>query len=218
MVETQAPLRLWCFAYEYASEIQCLLANGTYDLQGRTPYEFIMQYTPDISEYVIFHWYQWSYYWDEQSKQKKLCRWLGIAHQVGQAMCFNVLLSTGEFIARSTVIPIPEHELNTTALKEQMALFTSTLHAKIGDHTKSIVKGEAIDNDCVYYDAFFDKEEEDNITWPWEQELQDLPLADQTQDTMDALDEYIGANIVLPGINGEPVLTTIKGRKRDYNG
>ena len=31
-------------------------------------------------------WYQWAYYWDEIEKEKKLCRWLGVASTVGQAM------------------------------------------------------------------------------------------------------------------------------------
>ena len=218
MVESQAPIRLWCFAYEYAAEIQSLLATGVYDLQGRTPYEHVMQYTPDISEYVVFKWYQWAYYWDSDYKEKKLCRWLGVAHQVGQAMCYNILLDTGHFIARSTVIPIPESEMNETILKEQMSQFSTNLHTKIGDHNKAVVKGEIINDDKIYYDAFFDKEDDDDVTWPWEKELHDLPLANQTQDSLEALDEYIGANIVLPGIDGEHVLTTIKGRKRDHNG
>ena len=73
MEEEQAPIRLWCFAYEYAAELQCLMATGIFDLEGRTPYEHIMQYTPDISEYVVFRWYQWSYYWNEITKEKDLC-------------------------------------------------------------------------------------------------------------------------------------------------
>ena len=88
MERESAPLTLWCFAYEHAADILSLLASGVYQLGGRTPYEHVMHYTPDISEYVTFRWYQWSYYWDELVKEKKLCRWLGVAHKIGQSMCY----------------------------------------------------------------------------------------------------------------------------------
>ena len=214
----QAPIRLWCFAYEYAAEICCLLATGLYDLGGRTPYEIVMQHTPDISEYVVFEWYQWAYYWDEIDKEKKLCRWLGVTGNVGQAMCYHVLLSNGEFIARSTVIPIPDEDLNVDSLKEQMDNFTQSLHEVIGDHTKAIVRGEILAEDEVYYDAFFDTSEDDKITWPWETELEELPLSDENEVTLEELDQYINANVVLPGRDGLEVLAQVKGRKRDHNG
>ena len=88
MQATQTPICLWCFAYEYTSDLLSLLATGRFDLQGRTPYEVVMHYTPDISEHVSFSWFQWCWYFDEQTRQKVLCRWLGPAHQVGQSFCF----------------------------------------------------------------------------------------------------------------------------------
>ena len=218
MADTQAPIRLWCFAYEYAADICCLLATGLYDLGGRTPYEFVMQHTPDISEYTVFRWYQWAYYWDEIDKEKKLCRWLGIASQVGQSMCFWILLPNGEFIARSTVIPIPDEDLANITLKDRMNKFTLQLHDSIGDHTTAVVKGETVNDDKIYYDAFFDTTDDDEITWPWEKELEELPLADETEATLEALDLYIGTQVVLPGNDGEMVLAKVAGRKRDHNG
>jgi hypothetical protein len=218
MAETQAPIRLWCFAYEYAADINCLLATGLYDLGGRTPYEHVMQHTPDISEYVVFKFYQWAYYWNSDAKEKQLCRWLGVASFVGQAMCFNILKANGKFISRSTVIPIPESEIQDESIKQQMAKFDASVHDTIGDHNKAIVRGETINEDKVYYDAFFDTEKDDEVTWPWEKELEELPLADQDATAMDDLDNYIGSNIVLPGKDGEPVLTVVKGRKRGING
>lgn len=87
-----------------------------------------MQHSPDISEYVVFEWYQWAYYWDEIEKEKKLCCWLSVASNIGQAMCYNILLCNGEYIARSMVIPIPEVDLNITSLREQMEKLTEKLH------------------------------------------------------------------------------------------
>jgi Integrase core domain. len=61
MTATDTPIRLWCFCYEYTADLLSLLATGCFDLQGRTPYELIMHYTPDILEYVSFGWFQWCY-------------------------------------------------------------------------------------------------------------------------------------------------------------
>ena len=67
MMDTDTPIRLWCFCYEYTADLLSLLATGQFDLQGRTPYEMIMHFTPDISEYVSFSWFQWCYYFDKSS-------------------------------------------------------------------------------------------------------------------------------------------------------
>ena len=218
MQRTQAPIRLWCYAYEYAADIQSLLATDLYDLQGRTSYEFVMQYTPDISEYVVFKWYQWGWYWDHDSKEKQLCRWLGVASTIGQAMCFYILKSTGNVISRSTVIPLKDEEKNITEVKEQMEKYTNKLHDEIGDYSKAIIRGESVNDDVVYYDTFFDSIAEDEITHPWEQDLSSLPISQEDDHTLEALDKYIGANIVVPGKDGQEVLATVKGRKRDSNG
>ena len=62
MEQYQVPLRLWCFAYECAAEVLSFIVPGSFQLQNRTPYETVMHYTPDISEYINFHFYQWCYY------------------------------------------------------------------------------------------------------------------------------------------------------------
>ena len=94
-----------------------------------------------------------------------------------------------------------------------MIKFTASVHDSIGDHTKAIIRGESINEDKIYYNAFFDQPENDDITWPQEKELEDLPLAEQDATALDDLDNYIGANIILPGNNREEVLTIVKGRK-----
>ena len=111
-----APLRVWCFAYEYAAEVLSLCATEAYPLIGKTIYEHIMNYTPDILEYITFQWYQWSYYWDEIRIEKVLCRWLGVDHSIGQSVCYYVLKSNGNFITKFSVIPVPHSDLNSELL------------------------------------------------------------------------------------------------------
>jgi hypothetical protein len=70
--------------------------------------------TPDISEYPAFEWYQPVYYFDQAAfpEQREIIgRWIGVAHNVGQAMCFWVLPQSGMPIARTTVRAITEAEL-----------------------------------------------------------------------------------------------------------
>ena len=66
----------WCLCYEYTDDILSLLGTGRFDLQGISPYEFVMHYTPDISQYVLYTYFQWCCYLDESTNSKKLCRWL----------------------------------------------------------------------------------------------------------------------------------------------
>ncbi|GFH50714.1 hypothetical protein CTEN210_07190 [Chaetoceros tenuissimus] len=187
MISTDTPIRLWCFCYEYTADLLSLLATGRFDLQGRTPYEMIMHYTPDISEYVSFGWFQWCYYFNEDSKSKKICCWLAPAHEVGQSFCHWVLLSNGSFIARSSVIPIPEHELESEDLKH--------LH-----------------------DAFDDPIEDDEPQLPYGEEVHKAELENVDDRYLEALDNYINAEVILPEKDGTAVLTKVKGRKRDAEG
>ena len=54
MQKTNTLVQLWCFCYEYLSDILSPLATGQFDLQGRSTYEVVMDYTQDISEYVSY--------------------------------------------------------------------------------------------------------------------------------------------------------------------
>ena len=132
-------------------------------------------------------------------------------------MCFWILLSNGEYLARSTVIPIPDEGLNIASVQEQMSTFTTTLHSTIGNHYKAHVKGETHSEDNVYFDAHYDSPSEDDITWTWDKELEDIPLHEESKESLEELDNYIGTHLVLPTKEGVPVLSKVVGRKRDYN-
>ncbi|GFH50430.1 hypothetical protein CTEN210_06904 [Chaetoceros tenuissimus] len=211
-MSTDTPIRLWCFCYEYTADLLSLLATGRFDLQGRTPYEMIMHYTPDISEYVSFGWFQWCYYFDEDSKSKKICRWLGPAHEVGQSFCHWVLLSNGSFIARSSVIPKPDYELESDELKRRTKIFMDCIHEKIGNTKVPIYNN--IYPQRVYYDAFDDPVEDDESQLPYGEEQHE----DVIDRYLEALDNYINSEVIMPDKDGTAVLTKVKGRKRDAAG
>ena len=216
MQRSKTPVRLWCFCYEYSADVLSLLATGRFELQGRTPYEAIMNYTPDISEYASFTWFQWCYYFDEDTKCKRLCRWLGPAHHVGQSFCSYIILDGGTFIARSSVIGIPEHELHEDELKSQMEEFTKSLESKIGNHKEALFQITVPEN--LYYDAFGDDPSDDDNVLPYGDELVDAKTDEIDEAYLEALDEYIGAQVVIPGRDAQPVLAKVKKRKRDSLG
>ena len=154
MMHTQTPIRLWCFCYEFSADLLSLCATNRYDLHSRSSYEHVVGYTPDITEYVSFAWYQWVYYWDQDSKEKRLGRWLGPAHRIGQALCYYVILDNAEFIARPSVIPIPEPDLLSDEMKALTTAFTRSLEDKIGNYRQPL--HDVTKPESIYFHAFDD--------------------------------------------------------------
>ena len=117
MQNTNKLVQLWCFFYEYSAGILSLFATGRFDLQGRSFYEVLIHYTPDISDYVSYTWFQWCWYYNESTKSKQLCCWLGPAHQVGQAFFSYIILYNAQNIAQSSVIVMLQDELLSDHMK-----------------------------------------------------------------------------------------------------
>jgi len=116
MSKTKTPKRLWDFCAQYAAEVRCLTAQPLFGLHGRTPYEVVTGNTPDISEYLQFSWYQPLFYYDPTNfpeDRELIGRFIGVAHNVGQALCYWILPKSGRPIARTTIRPISEAELQT---------------------------------------------------------------------------------------------------------
>ena len=212
MQRTNTPIRLWCFCYEYSADLLSLLASGRFDLQGRTAYEAVMHYTPDISEYVSYTWFQWCHYFDESTKSKRLCRWLGPAHQVGQSFCSYIILDNGTYIARSSVIGIDDTDLSTVHMKEECKRFMTSLESKIGNHKEGIFDHD--NPDVIYYNAFGDDLASDENALPYGDEILDTKIETIDEPYMEALDTYIGAQVVIPGKDSIPVLAKVIKRKR----
>lgn len=169
MSTARTPVRLWCFCFEYAVGVLSLCVAGRFELQGRTPYETVLNYTLDISEYVSYSWFQWFYYFDEGQKTKSLCRWLGPTNGVSQSFCSYILLENGSFIARSSVLAIPDSDLNASELQQQMKQFMTKVETKIGN-SKQPVYDRANPNK-IYYDLFMDDYDDVSVVLPYGDEL-----------------------------------------------
>ena len=89
MRRTGTPVRLWDYCWVYSADIRSLTVTDNIHLDGNTPFGMVHGYTPDISEYMTFQWYDWVWYHDPNEPDKSLIgRWLGPAHDVGQGLAY----------------------------------------------------------------------------------------------------------------------------------
>jgi len=225
MRKKNAPLRLWDFAFDHAASILSLTATGEPHLGERTGYELVTQISPDISPYISFDWFEWCWYWDEIQTTRQLCRWLGVAEGIGQVMTFWVLKDNGQYIARSSVIPLKQAELDAYEIQGLCLKFNLELERKIGDHNKALVNENVpVDNDDPLRDAFLDNQDasdpaSESEIMPWDINNNDIPKEPTSSErAMEELDEFIGgAKIRLTTAEGEQ-LVTVTSRKRDHSG
>ncbi len=211
MQKANAPKRLWDFCAEHQAEIRSLTATDLWQLQGRTPYEIVTGNTPDISEYTQYRWYDPVWYYNQiemfPNDRRLIGRWLGVAHRVGQAMCYYILQSNGQVIARSTVQPLMPEERDSTMIKQQITEFDRQVQERIGK-PEIVLEVEPHPSSPRMIDV-----DEGNFEM-WEPEAA-MPEADD--DPPEFLDNYISAHVLLP--KGD---TFVKGqvvaRKRDAEG
>jgi hypothetical protein len=88
----------------------CFIQNHTAvkSLGDRTPIEWLLGYTPDITVLLQFQFWEPVYYAKYDAKfpadtTEALGRFVGIAENVGHAMTFKVLTGEGKVIHRSVV-------------------------------------------------------------------------------------------------------------------
>jgi len=195
-----------------------LTAQPLFSLHGRTPFKMVTGNTPDISEYLAFEWYQPVYYFDQTAfpEQREIKgRWIGVAHNVGQAMCFGVLPQSGMPIARTTVRAITEAELQMDRVRQELECFDASIKAKIGDHLidESDLSFEVDSRELVM--ALQEASEEDDGHYKAMEPEADRPEIDDYDEEM--YDKLLSAEVSLPRGDFQFIRRVI-GRKRDAEG
>ncbi len=107
-------MSLWDYCASYVADITCFTANDIYVAHGCTPHEMISGNTPDITEYTEFAWYEPIFYYDDlpfSDSKHTIARWVGVAHRVGQALCYWLFTRTGQVTARTSVQKLTDIEL-----------------------------------------------------------------------------------------------------------
>jgi predicted hotdog family 3-hydroxylacyl-ACP dehydratase len=218
MQRTRTPKRLWDYCGEWVAAVRRLTAHDLPGLDGRVPDEVVKGNTPDIAEYAQFDWYQYVWCHDPAvqfpNDQRRLARWIGVAHSVGNPMTFWVLPSTCKVLARSTVWSLTEDERQNPAIQAQMAELDASIREKVGDLVPDDeVDGELLGINPEIPDDIFLEEHEDEFE-PAEPGSA-MPEADDF--TPEAYDEYLTAEVLLPNM-GEVTRAKVVGRKRDADG
>ena len=127
---TRASKRLWDYAAIYVFEVRSCTPHQLYKFHGRTPYEIVAGDTPNITEWFKYDIYQpvWFYSPAVFPVEKQLLgRWLGVAHRVGQALCYWILPVLGVPIARLTVQPISKDDLATKEVVDELASYGASI-------------------------------------------------------------------------------------------
>ena len=101
-----------------------------------------------------------------------LCRWIGPATNIEQAICWLVIIENGEYLARSSVIEVVKLAMQTPELQSQMEKFTSNLQSKIGNDKIPIFDPGKPDE--IYYKPFGDSILEEKVALPCGDELVDF--------------------------------------------
>jgi len=216
MQKSKTPLRLWDLCASYVAEIRCLTAQPLFSLHARTPFEMVTGNTPDISEYIAFKWYQPVWYYDNSSfpdPTKHIARWIGVARNVGQAMCFWVLPASGIPIARSAVIAIEDVELRNPDIQTQLNEYDRIIEQKLGNDI-SLEEHLAF---LVGTDEFTQALEDLEIPEmydPVDPEGEKPDIDDYDEETYD---RFTSAEVVLPKGDYQ-YIARVLGRKRDSTG
>ena len=165
-------------------------------------------YTPDISEYTTFSWFQWCWYLDEDQRCGSFCRWIESAHHIGQSMCWFIIRDNGEYLARSSVIAIEESSMESLELKNQMMKFTKNLEAKIGNSTVLVFEASKPEN--IYYSPFGATIEDESVNLPYGDNFMDLNAREIDTRYLNELDNLIGTKVTLPDKKDLPLLAVVK--------
>lgn len=215
MREKNVPRRLWDFGLVYIAEITSIIARGT---NGRPGMEEILGQTVDISEWLDFDFYDQVWYWDEKKtdmnkEQRKLGRWLGIAHRVGSEMTYWILTKAAKVIARSTVQHVTITDMEQDAIKTAVTEFNTALSLRLSDENYTIN-----DPGIFYIDDEEPVDDDDETMIPDDAEYGDMLQAPKPEvDDIDMYDKYLNSEFVVDR-GGEQVRAKVLKRAKSESG
>ena len=212
MRATNAPAVLWDHCLELQAEIRSHTALNIYSLEGDTPYTVLTGDTPDISHLSEFAWYQYVWYLtptDADFDKRKLGRYLGPSHDVGDAMTAKILTRSAKVVSRTSVFPLSIEDTTSEVVTKVKQEYEASIRKKLGDRMQGMpVEDNKEDNDAdTPWHQFENVEGEGN-----EQRIIDADELDH-----DAYDKYINGIVYVPK-GDEMVYGKVTRRKRDADG
>ena len=226
MDRRDVPSRLWDYGWKYSCEIISRTVSSRFGNQGRPPLESIIGDTVDLSEYVEFGFYDWVYFRDggPGAGTTKLGRWLGVAHSVGNAMCYYVINEKAFVFSTTTVARVPNIDLQKPELIEKCKAWTNAMDDRLDDKKFQIPIdgdnpgiepeswGQVVSDTDQEYEELMDEQLNDPT----------IPEADELDYTPDTVgDPYMNMEVLMPNRldgDGAGAIAKVVGRKRDPDG
>ena len=228
MRTTNTPVRLWDYCWEYMAGIVSLTASNHAFLDGVTPHEKVLGYSPDISEYLSFSWYQWVWFHDPSAPDRWLLgRWLGPAHNSGQGLASHILSSSGKVVTRSSVTSLPPQDISEDDISRRQSDFTTSVESHIGNYLSGTFDKDLLLDTEDPYASLFDIDDNqfdtDDVDFALDENGHVVSKPDAetflSHDApfKEASDEYINLKVPLPheGVLAEG---TVLSRVRNQDG
>ena len=118
-------------------------------------------------------------------------------------------------MARSSILGISPRDLTSDDMISRTSKCIQSVE-EIGNSKQPIY--EDVDPKSIRFTAFGDERDEDEYLLPYGDEIVDQKIEEIDDVYIEALNTYIGTQVVVPGKDYIPVLTTVKKRKRDASG
>eukprot|EP00536_Pseudo-nitzschia_multiseries_P017317 jgi/Psemu1/224484/e_gw1.1486.4.1 len=132
-----SPRRCWAFCGMLAAGRMNLVASSDPSSMGRTSFELVHGYTPDITLYMIHDWYDFIWWYDLNGKTNRLGRWLGpCGDTFGGGDCHYILFKTGKVHITNSTRAISEEEWRHPDILSQLEAHNKAINAKVGDEVK----------------------------------------------------------------------------------
>jgi hypothetical protein len=207
---TGSPHRLWAFLGSFIAGKRQRTATVIPSSMGRTAFEVVHGYTPDISLYVIHDWYEFIWWYDLADKTEKLGRWLGPSgEKFGGGDCHYVLHRTGRIHVTNSTRSITEDEWNRRDINRLMDQIDNDIVSKIGDQLSQADESDQQEEPVA--SELFDDDDSPLIEEP------EASMPDADEYTPEQYDEYIGNQVLIP-IGTEMLRGVVIRRHRDLNG
>ena len=215
----RVPAKFWDYGLVWECEIYSRTARGTGD---RTGIERLTGDSIDISDWVDFEFYDLVWYWDTRDVEdkKSIGRWLGVAHNIGSALCYWIATDKGTILARTTVQHLTVDEIKDPEVIDLVQEYHISLDKSLGSDQYDI--DQSID-DFVHDDisAPIGSGYEEGEYFGLEESKELDEVVDNSDERLlaDTYDRYLGAEVAMHDRKGEKLMAKVmrKTHSNDNN-